>query len=288
MRSKIIEDKKTKKSIGSSKGKIIKLNQIKSQSSIKSISNKILHGDTLKILKKIPSETINLIITSPSYMLGKEYDSDTTWEDYKKFHFEVIKECHRVLTKNGALYWNVAQTPVNGEMLPLGAIYYTILKDANFYLKNWIIWHFEGGLNAKKRLSGRYENILWVVKDKEDFVFNLDDIRITSKWSKDKRCNPKGKNPTDFWTEFDNVWDINRVVNVSKEKTAHPTQFPEKMIKRIIKASSNKDDIVMDVFSGSGTVMKVAEEEGRKWIGIDKELKYCKIAQKRVMQSTNK
>ena len=278
--------KRIKQNIG--KIKIAESKKLPKLSSIKPVTNTIIHGDTLQTLKKIPSNKINLIITSPSYMLGKEYDREKSLEEYKEYHSDVIKECHRVLTKDGALYWNVAQTPWNGEILPLGAIFYDILKKENFYLKNWIIWHFEGGLNAKKRLSGRYENILWMVKDKENFVFNLDDIRIPAKWHMDKRCNPKGKNPTDFWTDVDYVWDINRVVNVSKEKTSHPTQFPEKMIKRIIKASSNKDDIVMDVFAGSGTVMKVAQDEGRKWIGIDKELKYCKIAQKRVMSSTNK
>ena len=283
MNKKLVKSKK--QSIGK---KIIESNSTSKLSSIKSITNTIIHGDTLQTLKKFPSNKINLIITSPSYMLGKEYDSEKSLEEYKKYHADVIKECHRVLTEDGALYWNVAQTPRDGEILPLGAIFYNILKEKKFYLKNWIIWHFEGGLNAKKRLSGRYENILWTVKDKKNFVFNLDDIRIPAKWHMDKRCNPKGKNPTDFWTEVDYVWDINRVVNVSKEKTSHPTQFPEKMIKRIIKASGNKGDIVMDIFSGSGTVMKVAEEEGRKWIGIDKELKYCKIALKRVMSSTSK
>jgi len=266
---------------------IIKTNSITKTSSEK-LSNKIIHGDTLETLKNLPSNYVNLIVTSPSYMLGKEYDQEKSFERYLKYHSDVIEECHRVLTKDGALYWNVAQKPVDGEILPLGAIFWKILKDKKFYLKNWIIWHFEGGINTKNRLSGRYENILWTVKDKENFVFNLDDIRIPAKWHMDKRVNPKGKNPTDFWTEVDYVWDINRVVNVSKEKTAHPTQFPEKMIRRIIKASSNKNDIVMDIFAGSGTVMKVAEEEGRKWLGIDKESKYCKIAQKRVMSFKNK
>ena len=268
--------------------KIIKSNNISKLSSITPITNTIIHGDTLQTLKKFPSNKINLIITSPSYMLGKEYDKERSFEEYKKYHSDVIKECHRVLTEDGALYWNVAQTPLeNGEILPLGVVFYSILKEKKFYLKNWIIWHFEGGLNAKRRLTGRYENVLWMVKDTNNFVFNLDDIRITSKWDKDKRNNPKGKNPTDFWP-VDYVWEINRVVNVSKEKTAHPTQFPEKMIKRVIKASSNKGDIVMDIFSGSGTVMKVAQDEERKWIGIDKESKYCKIALKRVMSSITK
>ena len=66
-------------------------------------------------------------------------------------------------------------------------------------MKNWIIWHFEGGINTKNRLSGRYENILWFVKDKDNFKFNLDDIRVPAKWQGDKRVNPKGKNPTDVW-----------------------------------------------------------------------------------------
>lgn len=280
---KLTKPKKNAKS-GS---KIVDEINIQKLKSIKSVTNKILHGDTLKILKKLPSNSVNLIITSPSYMLGKEYDSEKDFEKYKKFHAEVIEECHRVLTEDGALYWNVAQKPFEGEIIPLGAVFWQILKEKKFFLKNWIIWHFEGGINTKKRLSGRYENILWTVKDKENFVFNLDDIRIPSKWHMDKRCNPNGKNPTDFWTEVDYVWDINRVVNVSKEKTPHPTQFPEKMIRRIIKASSNKNDIVMDIFSGSGTVMKVANDEKRKWIGIDKEKKYCKIALDR-LTSTKK
>ena len=91
--------------------KIIKSNNISKLSSITPITNTIIHGDTLQTLKKFPSNKINLIITSPSYMLGKEYDRERSLEEYKKYHSDVIKECHRVLTEDGALYWNVAQTP---------------------------------------------------------------------------------------------------------------------------------------------------------------------------------
>lgn len=270
--------------------KIIKSKNLEGKVPIKKIINTIIWGDTLETLKKFPDESVQLIITSPSYLVGKEYEIEQELPEYLSWHEQVITEAKRVLKPNGAIYWNVAQTPKDGEIIPLGALFYNIFKKNNMFLKNWIIWHFEGGLNTKKRLSGRYENILWFIKNPHDFVFNLDDIRIPAKWYNDERNNPKGKNPTDFWkfANEDSIWEINRVVNVSKEKTKHPCQFPEKMIERIIKASSNKNDIVLDIFSGSGTSMKVAQDLSRQWIGIDKELKYCKIALKRIKNSLNK
>lgn len=264
--------------------KIITEKNLPKKVNVEDIKDKIIFGDALSTMKRIPENSIKLIITSPSYEVGKEYENHSSFEEYLTFQKEIIKEAKRILTKDGAIYWNVAQTPKDGEMLPLGAIFYHIFKENNFYLKNWIIWRFDGGLNCKKRLSGRYENILWFVKDKNNFIFNLDNIRIPSKWKDDKRNNPKGKNPTDFW-EFspeDSLWEINRVVNVSKEKTKHPCQFPEKLVERVIKASSNRGDIVLDMFNGSGTACKVANELNRHFIGIDKELKYCKIALNRV------
>lgn len=269
--------------------KIIKEKNLEDNVKIREIENKLLNGDALSIMKKIPSNSINLIITSPSYEVGKEYEKGHTFEEYLKFHEEIIKEAKRILKDNGAIYWNVAQTPKKEEMIPLGAVFYNIFKKHNFYLKNWIIWRFDGGLNCKKRLSGRYENVLWFVKNKDNFIFHVDDIRIPAKWKNDKRNNPKGKNPTDFWefAEEDSIWEINRVVNVSKEKTKHPCQFPERLVERVIKASSNEGDIVLDMFNGSGTACKIAYELKRNFIGIDKERKYCKIALDRIKKSIN-
>ena len=269
--------------------RLVKEKELGSKTTINKITNKIIHGDTLSIVKKMPSNSVNLIITSPSYEVGKEYEKNLTFEQYKEEQENIVKEAKRVLKDNGSIYWNVAQTPKNGEMIPLGAVFYNVFKEQGFYLKNWIIWKFDGGLNCKKRLSGRYENVLWFVKDLDNFIFNLDDIRITPKWKNDKRNHPKGKNPTDFWgfNMEDSVWEINRVVNVSKEKTAHPCQFPEKLVDRIVKASSNKNNIVLDIFNGSGTTCKVAKSLGRRFIGIDKELAYCKIALKRVNGDSN-
>ena len=315
--------------------------------------NKIICGETLSVLKKMPANSVQTIITSPSYFLQKEYENKSeNFKDYLKNHREIIKESRRVLKKNGAIFWNVAQTVQEGEILPLGAIFYNIFKDLNFFLKNWIIWKFEGGECPRTRLFGRYENVLWFVKNKDEFIFNIDDIRVPTKWLKDKRVRNDGKNPEDFWilddrknidklnliksklgkykklisekkkdyvnqilmdeitrdiedqlndmletkekilnkNLQDNIWHINRVVNISKKekikhpktKKAHPCPFPERLIERIIKMSSNKNDLVLDIFSGSGTVMKVANQLNRKWCGIDMDKEYCEIAEIRV------
>ena len=327
---------------------IIKENEIKNKQDIKSLVNKIIHGETLKTLKKIPSRSINLIITSPSYFLGKEYEKNQDFSDYLTEHKTIIKECKRVLKDDGAIFWNVAQSVTKGEIIHLGSLFYNIFKELDYYLKNWIIWKFEGGECPKTRLFGRYENILWMVKDLNKYKFNVDDVRVPTKWLKDKRVRKDGKNPEDFW-EFDNrsneiklqmlqskldnfkkllgessedyvnqihmdnifrdiektidsmlntkdkiikkniednIWHINRVVNNSKTQkikhpiteNKHPCPFPEELITRLAKMSSDKGDIILDIFSGSGTVFKVADSLKRKWIGIEQNLEYCEIS----------
>lgn len=277
---------------------------------IKGKKNYIINSDTNLALAGFDDNSIDLMITSPGYFVGKKYEIDKSFADYLEYHTKTVNLLYNKLASNGSVFWNVAQTPLDNEIIPLGAIYYNIFKKAGFYLKNWIIWHFEGGINTKNRLSGRYENILWFVKDKDNYKFNLDDIRVPAKWQNDPRVNPKGKNPTDVW-EFkskdlkpeeikyfieqvkkdnernksdlsDNFLYIDRVVNVSNEKTIHPCQFPEKLIERIIKASSNKGDTVVDIFLGSGTTAKVSKELKRNFIGIDLDLDYCKVSQKRI------
>jgi adenine-specific DNA-methyltransferase len=282
----------------------------------KGTRNYILNLDTNTALDSFDDNSIDLMITSPSYYLGKDYEKKESFNNYLDYHQKTIKKLHKKLKINGSIYWNVAQTPINGEIIPLGAIFYQIFKDAGFYMKNWIIWHFEGGVNTKSRFSGRYENILWFVKDPNNYKFNLDDVRVPAKWQSDKRVNPKGKNPTDVWefstkdlkpeevkffiesivsdknrvdtSEVDNFMYLDRVVNVSKEKTTHPCQFPEKLIERIIKVSSDKNDTVVDIFLGSGTTGKVAVDLNRKFIGIDLDKTYCNIAKKRIEKYAEK
>ena len=274
----------------------------------------IINADTNSSLRKFEDWSIDLTITSPAYYLGKDYEWDHTFEQYLEYHKECIKLLYKKTKDCWAVYRNVAQTPIDWEIFPLWAIFYNYFKEVWFHLKNRIIWHFEWWINTKNRLSWRYENILWFVKDKNNYKFNLDDIRVPSKWQSDKRCNPKWKNPTDVWEFYlkdlnddekkfffdelihdktrehadlsDNFWFFDRVVNVSKEKTEHPCQFPEKMIDRLIKSSSDEWDLVFDPFFGSWTVGKKAVELWRHFIGIDRSTKYCEIAKNRIESFT--
>ena len=133
-----------------------------------------------------------------------------------------------------------------------------------------ITWTFNNMQNPTKRLSGRYENILWCVKDLTDYTFNLDDIRIPYITKNDKRLKGgKGRNPTD-------VWYFDRVNNMTKKKNNwnHPTIYPQDMIERIIKMSTNPGDIVLDPFLGSGTTVSAALSLDRKAIGIEIDENY--------------
>jgi DNA modification methylase len=195
---------------------IIKENSIKKGQKISSLKNKIIHGETLLTLQKIPSQSIDLIITSPSYFLFLKYEKDQEFSEYLNDHKIIIDECSRVLKSDGAIFWNVAQSVSNGEITHLGSVFYSIVKELNFFLKNWIIWKFEGGETPRSRLFGRYENILWFVKDLNKYKFNIDDIRVPTKWLKDKRVRNDGKNPEDFW-EFDMRNNLTKLQSFQKK-----------------------------------------------------------------------
>lgn len=141
-------------------------------------------------------------------------------------------------------------------------------------------------MSSKRYLSPRNEKILWYVKDKDNYIFNLDAIRDPNvKYPNQKkngklRCNTIGKNPSD-------VWDIAKVTSgtnrSSVERTAHPAQFPEDLIKRLVLGFTNKDDLILDPFIGSGTVGVVAVELNRKFVGFELNPKYCEIAKRRLL-----
>jgi DNA modification methylase len=152
-----------------------------------------------------------------------------------------------------------------------------------FFVKNIITWTFNNMQNCTNRLSGRYENIIWAIKDKTKFKFNLDEVRVEYITKNDKRLTGLGRNPTD-------VWFFNRVNNVTKKKKgiSHPTVYPEEMIERIIKMTTNINDIVLDPFLGSGTTIVAALELNRKAIGIELDKKYEKEIIKRINEIKQK
>ncbi|MBN1275770.1 site-specific DNA-methyltransferase [Candidatus Woesearchaeota archaeon] len=249
----------------------------------------IIQGDCIKELKKLKSKSIRLAVTSPPYNLKKDYllyIDDVHIDEWKKLISATFKELKRVLTPDGSFFLNVSPIPdkKTKEIIPLDSIAWGIGKKNGFFLRNKIIWHFNNMQNPTKRLAGRWEAVLWFVKDINNYVFNLKDVKIPVITQNDKRFDASsGRNPTD-------VWFFNRVNNMTKKKlgiTEHPCIYPVDMIERIIKMSSNKGDWVLDPFVGSGTTLLAAKKLGRNSIGIDLDKKYCEMTRNRLKKESN-
>ena len=246
--------------------------------------NILYQGNCLKLLKGIPDETLQLIITSPPYNIGKEYETKLKLNQYIEQQAAVIKECVRALSPNGSICWQVGNYVDNGSIIPLDAILYPIFVDLGLKMRNRIVWHFEHGLHCSKRFSGRYETVNWFTKS-SDYVFNLDPVRIPQKYPGKKyfkgpnagkySCNPLGKNPGD-------VWIIPNVKSNHVEKTIHPCQFPVELIERLILSMSNEGDWIFDPFLGTGTTIVAAIRHNRRGAGAEVEQKYVDIAINRI------
>lgn len=259
------------------------------------------HGDTLEYLKSLPSNSIKLVVTSPPYNVGKEYETKTSIENYLMAQEKIIEELIRVTSDTGSICWQVGNYVEKGEVFPLDIYYYNIFKKYNLFLRNRIIWRFGHGLHAKNRFSGRYETILWFTKT-NNYTFNLDDVRIPSKYPGKKHFkgekkgqlsgNPKGKNPEDVWDIIINdwdelVWDIPNVKSNHPEKTVHPCQFPVELIERLVLALTNPGDTVLDPYAGVASSLIASIKHNRKAIGIDKELSYVQIGTDRINSLIN-
>lgn len=271
--------------------------QTKIEANYQSNANIVLfNGDVKDFLAKIPSDTVSLVITSPPYNLGKDYETRTEVEKYLEKQAEVIKELHRVLKPTGSICWQVGNFIDNDEVVPLDILYYGIFKKLGFKLRNRIIWHFGHGLHAKKRFSGRYETILWFTKN-DKYIFNLDDVRVPSKYPGKRYYkgekkgqfsgNPLGKNPSDIWEILLNdwekgIWDIPNVKANHPEKTEHPCQYPVELVERCVLALTNEGDIVLDPYSGTGSTIIGAANRNRKGYGCEKEKKYFDMAHDRI------
>jgi len=257
----------------------------------------ILHcGDTLEFLQTVPNDAAKLIITSPPYNLGKEYEDKTAIEVYLDFQDQVIDQLVRVLRPDGSICWQVGNFVENSEVFPLDTLYYSHFKKHGLKLRNRIIWRFNHGLHASKRFSGRYETILWFTKS-DTYTFNLDSVRVPSKYPGKRHFkgpkrglpsgNPLGKNPSDVWEfvakEWDEeLWDIPNVKANHPEKTVHPCQYPIELIERCVLALTKEDDWVLDPYCGVGSALIAALKHNRKAAGVDKEQEYIKVARRRI------
>lgn len=243
-------------------------------------------GDTLALLRTMPDAVAQLVVTSPPYNLGKAYERGrATLEDYLAGQRPVIDECVRVLRPGGSLCWQVGNSVTPEEIVPLDLVLYPLFRrHRDLRLRNRVVWHFEHGLHCTKRLSGRYEVILWFTRG-ASARFNLDPIRVPQKYP-GKRAwkgprvgqytgHPLGKNPGDVWT-FPNV-KANHV-----EKTTHPCQFPIELVERLVLATTEPGDLVLDPYMGVGTTACAAVLHGRRAAGAEVVPRYLAIARERL------
>lgn len=259
--------------------------------------------DSLSQLRKLPDQKFQLIISSPPYNLGKVYERQLDLKDYLVWQQLCLVELYRILLPSGSIIWQTGNYVVNGEVFPLDMQFYPLFKQLGMQLRNRIIWHFDHGLHASKRFSGRYETLLWFSKT-NDYCFNLDPVRIPSKYPgklhyKGPKAglpsgNPMGKNPSDYWviSEQDllsdewecGLFEIPNVKHNHPEKTDHPCQFPVALAERCVMALSNPDDWVLDPFGGVGTSVIAALKRGRRGMSIDRDANYCDLATQRIQQ----
>lgn len=256
----------------------------------------VTESDTLEALKKLPEATFKLAVSSPPYNIGKEYEKQIELQHYLDWQSEILKELARVVSDDGSIVWQVGNFIDDGEVFPLDIYFYPIIKSLGLQLRNRIVWHFDHGLHATKRFSGRYEVLLWFTKSK-NYTFNLDSVRVPSKYpgklhyKGDKKGqpsgNPLGKNPSDYWAIISQEWNdgIIEIPNVKSnhpEKTSHPCQFPIELIERCVLALTNENDWVIDPFGGVGSSLIAAIKNDRRGMVIDRDPQYISIAKERI------
>ena len=248
---------------------------------ISNFKNKIINGDSLKELKKIPKETFDLIFADPPYNLqlknkltrpdrskvsavDDDWDQFESFKTYDEFTLNWLKECKRILKKNGTI-WVIGSYH---NIFRVGSK----IQDLGFWILNDVIWNKNNPMPNFRgtRFTNAHETLIWASKDKNSkYTFNYqslkclnDDLQMRSTWSM-PICSGK-----------------ERLKNNGKK--LHSTQKPESLLHRILLASSNKNDLVLDPFLGSGTTAAVSKKLGRFFYGIEKDKKYFDAANKRV------
>lgn len=241
-------------------------------------------GNCMDLLKDMPDACADLIVTSPPYNIGKDYEKRLNINDYLAQQERIIHECVRLLSNRGSICWQVGNYVEKGAVIPLDSLLHPIFADIKLRMRNRIVWRFEHGLHCSRRFSGRYEVIMWFTKT-DSYIFNLDPVRVPQKYPGKKyfkgkktgqySCNPLGKNPSDVWT-------IPNVKHNHVEKTSHPCQFPVELIERLVLSMTDNGSLVIDPFMGTGTTVIAAIRHKRRAAGAEIVADYYRIALERL------
>ena len=226
-------------------------------------------GDALELFEELSSSSIDLIIADPPYNLGKDYGNNQDLKEcteYLTFSRKWLSEAHRVLKNTGTIY-------VFMGVRFISYIYDIIDSESSMLFNSWITWHYTQGMGRKIGFSPRHDDVLMFNRSRK-FTFNLDAVRVPQKYYR-ARNNMCGANPGD-------VWQFSHVHYCNENRQDHPTQKPEGLMERMVLASSNEDDTVLDPFSGSGTTLRVCQQLNRNCIGFEINPKYVEMTKDRL------
>jgi site-specific DNA-methyltransferase (adenine-specific) len=257
-------------------------------------NGQLWHGNSIEWMKSLPDESVDLIFADPPYNIKKaDWDTFESQEEYIRFSLRWIEQAARILKSNGTLF-----------VCGFSEILADIKHPASRYFKScrWIIWHYKNKANLGSDWGRSHESILHFRKAK-DYTFNIDSIRIpynehtlkypvhpqaeTSQYNNKNAIhlwepNPNGAKPKDVLEIPQDLLEIPTTCNGMHEKTPHPTQKPEELLRKLILASSNKDETILDPFCGSGTTPVCAEQLSRKWLACDLSPEYLEWAADRI------
>ena len=238
--------------------------------------NKIICGDCIEVLSGMDMPFADLIFADPPFNIGYKYDKyhdQVEGDKYIDWTKDWMTTCKKVLKPTGSFYIAIGDDYAANVKI--------IADELGLVMRNWIIWHYTFGQQTKDKFARSHTHIFYFVSDKKNFTFNDYAVRVPSDRQliyDDRRANPAGKIP-------DDVWEDSRVCGTFKERTGwHPCQMPESLLMRIIAASSNQGDCVLDPFVGSGTTAVAAQKLKRNYVGIEISQDYAEKAKQRLSQ----
>jgi len=243
-------------------------------------------------MSELPDKSVDLMVTSPPYNIGItygnkwkdrsivaskgiKYEDAMTEQAYREMLRNVFNETKRALKDEGQIWVNIKNRYIDDQIVPP---FWILEYFQDMFLKNIVIWNFDWGGSTNTRFCSRYEHVFFFTKNKKKYTFNLEDVKIPALNFRPDRYKSQLKNPSD-------VWKISLVSGNSVERTNHPAQYPEELMERIIKTGTNKGDIVLDPFMGSGTTAVAANRLQRHYIGYDTNSEYIKIAEERLRKA---
>ncbi|MBR0260376.1 MAG: site-specific DNA-methyltransferase [Selenomonadaceae bacterium] len=223
-------------------------------------------------MAKLPDKSVALITTDPPYNLNKNYgiyQDNLNFTEYMDFSRKWLTQAKRVLKDDGSIYLFMGVRYIS-------YVYAVLEQELGMTFNSWITWFYTQGIGKTKGFSPRHDDILFFTKHPKNYTFNLDEIRVPQKFYRSIN-NMRGANPG-------NVWQFSHVHYCNENRRSHPTQKPEGLFERIILASSNEGDTVLDPFVGSGTTLRVCQQLNRNCIGIDINSSYVEMSKRRLSE----